>query len=135
MAQNCPFLLLLAPFFPIKESIGPYQNSCSTVPKPHPISRATRTQPWFQLTANTSCFLGTKPARAQVLTLPRHSRVAGESSRVLVLLQDLLLVNPLVAHDGGVWCRNVTAQDQLAITLSDLSSNFWTCIREELDSS
>lgn len=27
VAQNCPFLLLFAPLLPIKESVGPYQNS------------------------------------------------------------------------------------------------------------
>lgn len=73
MAQKCPFLLLFALLLTIKESIGSYQNSvklilCSTVPTPHPISRAAKTQPWFQLT-NTSCFLGKKPASAQVVTL------------------------------------------------------------------
>lgn len=44
-------------------------------------------------------------------------------------------MNPLVARDAEVWCRDVTAEDQLARTLSDLSSNFWTCIHKELDSS
>lgn len=134
MAQNCPFLLLFAPLLP-------HKGERWALPKLHltHLMLHSPQAPSHQQGCENSALAPAdskhqllsgkkKPARAQVLTLPRHSRVAGDSIRVLVLLHDLLPVHPLVAPDDEVWCRHITAEGQLARILGDLSSNFWTCV-------